>query len=88
MLGEMSWLPAFGNDGDKILHLRTKPNQPWQSYTSYPEFAVPDYKIPNGTKGWATYQKLLQEKWTLIPTDRALQGYSWPNPDVEQRQAS
>ena len=88
MSGEMCWLPLFGTDGDKILHLRTHSTQPWQPYTACPLFAVPDYKIPRGTKGWATYQKLMQEKWTLIPSDRALQELSWFNQDLEERRAS
>lgn len=88
MLKEMSWLPTFGNDGDKILHLRTKPNQPWQPYTAYPDLAVPDYRIPEGSKGWATYQKLMREKWTLIPSDRALQNWSLSNQDLDRRLAS
>lgn len=88
MVKEMCWLPAFGNDGDKILHLKTKPNQPWKPYTAYPEFAAPDYKMIEGSKGWATFQKLKQEQWTLIPTNRALQERPFSNPDLDQRLAS
>lgn len=88
MPGEMCWIPVFGTDGDKILHLRTHPNQPWQPYTACPQFAVPDYKIPKGTKGWATYQKLRQEKWALIPSDRAWQEFSLPNQNLDRRIAS
>jgi hypothetical protein len=88
MSGEMCWLPLFGTDGDKILHLRTHSTQPWQPYTACPQFAVPDYKIPKGTKGWATYQKLMQEKWNLISSDRALRELSWFNQDLEERRAS
>ncbi|MBD0390676.1 MAG: hypothetical protein ICV54_30310, partial [Nostoc sp. C3-bin3] len=29
------------------------------------------YQIPNGSKGWATYQKLLKAGWTLVPSARA-----------------
>jgi hypothetical protein len=88
MLREMCWLPLLGTDGDKILHLRTNPSQPWQPYTAYPQFSVPDYEIPKGTKGWATYQKLMQQKWTLIPSDRALQALSLSNQKLDQRRAS
>ncbi|HEY9609184.1 hypothetical protein [Allocoleopsis sp.] len=88
MSGEMCWLPSFGTDGDKILHLRTNSTQPWQPYTACPRFAVPDYAIPRGTKGWATYQKLMKQQWTLIPSDRALRELSWFNQDLEERRAS
>lgn len=70
MLGQMCWLSQLGG-GEKILHLRTSPHQPWQSYTAFSTFAVPDYKIPGGSKGWATYQKLLKAGWTLVPTAQA-----------------
>ncbi|MCT7951333.1 hypothetical protein NG798_16145 [Ancylothrix sp. C2] len=66
MVKEMCWLSAMGNDGQKILHLRTQANQPWRPYTSFPQFSVPDYRIPGGSKGWATYQKLRNEGWALI----------------------
>lgn len=88
MIGQMSWLPTLGSNGDKILHLRTAPNQPWRPYTTFPEYSVPDYRIPLGSKGWATYQKLLRSKWTLIPSDRAMQEFSSSNPDLEQYRAS
>ncbi|MBW4670547.1 MAG: hypothetical protein KME60_24790 [Cyanomargarita calcarea GSE-NOS-MK-12-04C] len=68
---QMCWISSFGNSGEKILHLQTSPNDPWRPYTAFPQFAVPDYKIPGGSKGWATYQKLLKAGWTLIPSARA-----------------
>lgn len=71
MPGQMCWLSALGANGEKILHLRLDPNQPWKPYTSCSEYAVPDYIIPRGSKGWATYQKLLKAGWTLVPTDQA-----------------
>ncbi|MBH8564542.1 hypothetical protein I8748_20540 [Nostoc sp. CENA67] len=70
MAGQMCWLPTKGSNGELILHLRTAPSQPWQPYRSRME-AVPDYDIPHGSKGWATYQKLRQLGWTLIPTAQA-----------------
>jgi hypothetical protein len=88
MIGQMSWLPALGSDGDKILHLRTNPSQPWRPYTAWPEYAVPDYRIPLGSKGWATYQKLLRAKWTLIPSAQAVQNFSLSNQDLDERVAS
>jgi hypothetical protein len=65
MLKQMCWLPMMGISGDKVLHLRTAPNQPWRPYTAFPEYAVSDYRIPGGSKGWATYQKLRSEGWNL-----------------------
>lgn len=70
MFRQMCWLPALGSNGEKVLHLRTSPSQPWQHYTAFPQYAVPDYKIPKGSKGWATYQKLIKANWTLIPSDQ------------------
>lgn len=70
MTGQMCWLPIMGSNSEMILHLRTAPNQPWQPYRNRPE-AIPDYDIPHGSKGWATYQKLRQLGWTLIPTAQA-----------------
>ncbi len=71
MSGQMCWLAKFGGDGEKILHLRSAPNQPWKPYTACREYAVPDYPIPGGSKGWATYQKLMKAGWTLIPSAQA-----------------
>ena len=88
MTGQMCWLPTLGSNGDKVLHLRTAPSQPWQPYTACPEYAVPDYKIAEGSKGWATYQKLMKAKWTLVPTDQAMQELSWSNSELDQRLAS
>ena len=71
MIGQMCWLSSVGGDGDKTLHLRLQPNQPWQPYTAHPEYAAPDYNMPGGSKGWATYQKLIKAGWTLIPSAQA-----------------
>jgi hypothetical protein len=71
MLGQMCWLSAFGADGEKILHLRRSPDEPWMPYTRMTGYAVPDYPIPGGSKGWATYQKLFKAGWTLIPSAQA-----------------
>ncbi|EKF00719.1 hypothetical protein FDUTEX481_08869 [Tolypothrix sp. PCC 7601] len=71
MQGQMCWLSSLGADGEKILHLQASPNQPWRPYNACREYAVPDYKIPGGSKGWATYQKLLKAGWTLVPSARA-----------------
>jgi hypothetical protein len=72
MLRQMCWLSKAGGDnGEKILHLQTAPHEPWRPYTAFGKLAVPDYKIPGGSKGWATYQKLLKAGWTLVPSARA-----------------
>jgi hypothetical protein len=70
MFKQMCWLPLLGNDGEKILHLRTYPHHPWKPYTACPEYAVPDYKIRGGSKGWATYQKLMSLGWALVPSSQ------------------
>jgi hypothetical protein len=70
MLKQMCWMPLLGNDGTKVLHLRTEAQGPWRPYQSCPQ-AIPDHPIPNGSKGWATYQKLRQEGWTLLSLEMA-----------------
>ena len=67
----MCWLSNSGQSGEKILHLQTAPNEPWRPYTAFRQITVPDYKIPGGSKGWATYQKLLKAGWTLVASARA-----------------
>ncbi|MBW4583924.1 hypothetical protein G7B40_030625 [Aetokthonos hydrillicola Thurmond2011] len=67
----MCWIGKSGDSEEKILHLQIAPNQPWRPYTAFPQFAVPDYPVPGGSKGWATYQKLLKAGWALIPSARA-----------------
>lgn len=71
MAKQMCWLPRFGGDGEKILHLRFGPSEPWQPYSACPQYVVPDYPIPGGSKGWATYQKLMKAGWVLVPTAQA-----------------
>ncbi len=78
----MCWLSKSGESGEKILHLQTAPNEPWRPYTAFRQFAVPDYKIPGGSKGWATYQKLLKAGWTIVPSARANE-FSTSNASVE-----
>jgi hypothetical protein len=68
MSGQMCWLSSFGSNGTKILHLREHPNQPWRPYKSFPGYAVPDYRVPGGSKGWSTYQKLFNQGWALVPS--------------------
>jgi hypothetical protein len=82
MLKQMCWLSPSGTTGEKILHLRTEPNHPWQPYTAFPHYAVPDYQIPGGSKGWATYQKLMIQGWSLVPST------PWQQSSVEQPRKS
>lgn len=82
MAGQMCWLPALGGNGQKILHLQLASHEPWRPYTGFPQYAVPDYREPGGSKGWATYQKLIKAGWKLIPTNEAQQR-SFFNPETE-----
>ena len=68
---QMCWLIDKNNKTTMLLHLREYAYQPWKPYTSYSQYAVPDYKIPGGSKGWATYQHLRKAGWNLIPTAQA-----------------
>jgi len=70
MNGQMCWLAGLGG-GNKILHLREHANRPWQPYSAFPHYRVPDLTVPGATKGWTTYQQLRQLGWTLIPTAQA-----------------
>ncbi|NJM47608.1 MAG: hypothetical protein HC860_16765 [Alkalinema sp. RU_4_3] len=65
----MCWLRPFGATAHS-LHLRLDASKPWRLYSSFP-FSVPDYRIPGGSKGWATYQSLRQAGWALISTQEA-----------------
>lgn len=71
MTRNMCWLSIPGTNGDKLLHLQTTPRSPWRPYTDFPQYVIPDYRILGGSKGWATYQKLMQQGWQLIPSARA-----------------
>ena len=82
MAGQMCWLSNSGINGEKILHLQTAPNEPWRPYTAFPQYAVPDYRIPGGSKGWATYQKLMKAGWSLVPSARA-QEFALVDTDAE-----
>ncbi|QYO62677.1 hypothetical protein [Leptolyngbya sp. 7M] len=71
MSGQICWLEGFATNGEKILHMRLQPHEPWKPYTAFPGLSVPDYDIPRGSKGWATCQMLLKAGWKLIPSDQA-----------------
>ena len=68
---QMCWLLDSRNGQRMILHLREYAYQPWKPYTSYSQYSVPDYRVPGGSKGWATYQHLRNAGWNLIPTAQA-----------------
>lgn len=69
MQRQMCWLSRLGRNEEKILHLRTAFNEPWRPYTAFPQYSVADYPVPGGSKGWATYQKLMQSGWVLMPSE-------------------
>lgn len=71
MKKQMCWLLPQSNSSKMVLHLRENPNQSWQPYTAYSQYFVPDYKVPGGSKGWATYQSLRQKGWALIASNQA-----------------
>lgn len=70
---EMCWLPSPIAGEGLILYLKPS-GRMWRPYNTYREFAVPDYPIPGGSKGWATYQKLTRSHWVLLPTPRDAEG--------------
>jgi len=78
MTGQLCWIPkfgSFGNDKTLTLHLRLNPYDSWKPHTAYPGLCVPDYLISNGSKGWATSQKLIQAGWVCVPTKEARRTY-------------
>lgn len=82
MAGQMCWLSLAEPKGEKVLHLRLQPNQPWSPYTAWVQFAVPDYNAPGGSQGWATYQKLLRADWTLVSSASATKSLSLSSPRI------
>lgn len=64
---EMCWLAPLGSsNAAKILHIRLSTRDGWKPYTAFPSLAVADYEIKGGSKGWATYQKLLKSDFVLV----------------------
>jgi hypothetical protein len=68
-MGYMQWAATFSSQGTKILHLRLQEHEPWRPYTAFPQYSVPDYRIPGGSKGWATYVKLRSCGWELVASE-------------------
>ena len=67
---QMCWILDSHNRQTIILHLREHAYQPWKPYNTS-KYSVPDYRVPCGSKGWATYQHLRKAGWNLIPTAQA-----------------
>jgi hypothetical protein len=51
MLGQLCWLPALGSNGEKVLHLRTNPSQPWRHYTLFHSTPFQTTKFQKVLKG-------------------------------------
>ena len=75
MTKEMAWLPVAGVDGTRILHIKDRFGT-WRPYTAFPHLSAPDYPIPGGSKGWATYQKLRASGYALVATTEAVEARS------------
>jgi len=67
---QMCWLLNGSNRQTIILHVREHAYQAWKPYNTS-KYSVPDYRVPGGSKGWATYQHLKKAGWILIPTSQA-----------------
>ena len=80
---QMCWLLDSCNGQTIVLHVREYAYQPWKPYNTSP-YSVPDYRIPGGSKGWATYQHLRQAGWNLIPTAEANNYTAVPNSIVNK----
>ena len=82
---QMCWLLDSGNRQTIILHVREHAYQPWKPYNAS-KYSVPDYRVPGGSKGWATYQHLRKAGWILIPTAEA-NSYT-PSSEILARKAA
>jgi hypothetical protein len=60
--GQMTWkLPG---SEDCVLHLRHQPTDPWQHYSEFPEYFLPD--PPEFSTGYATFLALLKQQWQTV----------------------
>ena len=84
MTRRMCWLSNSGANREKILYLQLATTEPWRPYTAFPQYAVPDYPVPGGSRGWATYQKLMQAGWQLVSSAWA-QEFAITDLEVEAR---
>ncbi len=71
MIKQMAWLSQDSGE-EKILHLRIEKGTPWRPYTMFPQFTIPDH-MAIGSRGFATFQKLLLEGWEIIASNNASQ---------------
>ena len=65
-MGQMQWRRVEGYER-MVLHLREKPTDAWRSYSTFPQYRVPDLTIHGASKGWTTYQKMKLLNWELVP---------------------
>lgn len=78
MIKQMTWLPQ--DDGqEKILHLRLE-RGPWRPYTMFPKLTIPDH-MAVGSRGFATFQKLLREGWEIVASNQANQMSMFNGPE-------
>jgi len=62
-IGQMTWRPD-GTVNAEILYLRFCASDPWQPYSDFPEYALPD--PPAFSPGYATFLALLKKHWQII----------------------
>ena len=68
-MGQLCWLSNPTSGEAKSLHARQSPSEPWVEYSQLPQaLQVPDYRIPGGSKGWATFLALRNAGWELLPS--------------------
>jgi hypothetical protein len=65
-MGYLSWRPVHGAENTKELYISKTVDGPWEHYSKHP-LKVADYNIPNGSKGYATMQRLLKNGWVMLP---------------------
>ena len=60
--GQMTWKPP--GLSDVFLHLRLRDVDPWQPYTAFPQYRIPD--PPGFSEGYATFLALLKQDWQAL----------------------
>lgn len=65
-MNQMAWYSPTEN-GDRVLYINH--NDTWLPYTQTP-FALPDYLIPGGSKGYATMQFLLMRGYKIVSSEQ------------------
>jgi hypothetical protein len=61
--GQMTWRPN-GSISCGTLHLRLRSYEPWQPYTAFPQYVLPD--PPGFSQGYSTFRSLLEQKWQVL----------------------